>query len=137
MPTSQYIQNQLTKLRGQQEGKKSALEDQTRKWEKASRVLRTGLLVARILAAFGCILPFLMFVFTASSASIGIAAIIVSFLFVAALAVCGVFRVLSRLYEKRKSEMANAYNETVDVIAVMELLMRERDGDPAAAPGGP
>jgi Flp pilus assembly protein TadB len=137
MPTNQYIQDQLTKLRARQEGKKKALEDQTRKWEKASGVLRTALLAVRIFAASGCALPFLMFLLTASSASIGIVATIVSFLFVAALAVCGVFLVLSRLYGKRKSEMTNAYNETVDMIAVMESLMREQDGDSSATSGGP
>ena len=136
MPTNQYIQDQLTKLRARQEGKKKALEDQTRKWEKASGVLRTALLAVRIFAASGCALSFLMFLLTASSASIGIVATVVSFLFVAALAVCGVFLVLSRLYGKRKSEMTNAYNETVDMIAVMESLMREQDGSASVASGG-
>lgn len=135
MPANQYIENQLAKLRARQEGKKKALDAQTRKWERASRVFRVGLMVARIFAASGCALPFLMFLFGASSASIGIAATIVSFLFVAALVVCGVFRLLSREYGTKKSELANAYKETVDMIAVMESLMRAQDGDPAAASG--
>jgi Flp pilus assembly protein TadB len=136
MQANQYIQDQLTKLRALQEGKKKALEAQTRTWQKASRVLRRGLLAVRIIAASGCGLPFLMFLLTASNASIGVVAIVVSFLFVAALAVCGVFFVLSRLYEKRKSEMTNGYNETVDMIAVMESLMKQQDGNPSATSGG-
>jgi hypothetical protein len=133
MPANQYIENQVAKLRAQQEGKKKALDAQTRKCEKASRVLRTGLMIARISAASGCALPFLMFVFRASNASIGIAAIIVSFLFMAALIVCGVFGLLSRHYGKRNSELASAYKETVDMIAVLESLMRSQEGEPAAA----
>jgi len=123
MTVNPYIQGQLTKLNAQHEGKKKALEDQTMKWEKISRSLRAGLIVVRIVAASGCILPFFMLLFGASTASIGIAACIVSFLFVAALAGCGVLRVLSRLHEKRRSELANAYSETADMVTVMESLM--------------
>jgi hypothetical protein len=133
MPANPYIENQLAKLRAQQEGKKKALDAQTRKWEKAAKVLRAGLMTARIFAASGCTLPFLMFLFEASNASIGIAATIVSFLFVAALVVCGVFRLLSRQYGKKKSELANAHKETLDMIAVMESLMRAQADEPAAA----
>jgi hypothetical protein len=133
MPANQYIENQLTKLRTQQEGKRKALDAQTRKCEKTTRALRTGLMIARVSAASGCALPFLMFVFGASSASIGIAAIIVSFLFVAALLVCGALRLLSRQYEKRKSELASAYKETVDMLVVMDSLMKAQAEDPAAA----
>jgi Flp pilus assembly protein TadB len=133
MPSNQYIENQLTKLRAQQEGKKKALDAQTKKWEKAAGVLRRGLLVARIVAAAGCALPLPMLLFGASSSGIGLVATIASALFAAALIVCAVFRLLSRRYEKTKSELANAHTETVDMIAVMESLMRAQAEDPAAA----
>ena len=133
MTANPYIENQLAKLKAQQEGKKKALDEQTRKCAKASRVLRSGLMAARVSAASGCALPFLMFLFQASNASIGIAATIVSFVFAAALIVCGVFHFLSRQYEKKKAELTSAHKETVDMIAVMESLMKAQAEDPAAA----
>ncbi len=135
MQANQYIQDQLTKLRGRHEGKKRALEAQTQKWQKASKALRAGRLVARIVAASGCILPTGMVLVAASNASIGVAASIVSFLFVATIAVCVVLHVVCRLHEKAKSELTNAYNETVEMIAVMESLIQKEAGDQPAAPG--
>lgn len=136
MQTNERIQDQLAKLRARQEGNKSTLESQTRQWEKAAGVFRTAMIAVRVFAASGCAIPLLMFILGASNASIGVVATVVSFLFVAALSVCGVFLVLRRMYEKRKSETASGYNETVEMIAFMESLMREQDVTSSPASDG-
>jgi hypothetical protein len=135
MQGNQYIENQLAKLKTLQEGKARALDAQAAKCARTSRVFRTAMLGARISAATGCALPVVLFLLGASNAGIGVTATIVSFLFVAALGVCGVFGLLSRLYEKKRSELANACKETLDMIAVMESLMKAPGGEQAEAAG--
>lgn len=135
MQTSQYIQDQLTKLRSRLVGRKEAIEQQERNWQKVSQVLRTALLVARIVAATGCILPFLLFLFRASHEGIGKTAIVVSFVFVGTLAVYGGLTLLAQQHQKRTGEMTNAYNENLDMIAVMESLMKEQAPDVAGDTG--
>lgn len=128
MQANPFIEDQLTKLRARHEAKKKILDAQTKKWQRALRALGAGLIVARIVAASGCIVPSLMFLFAASYDRIGIAATIVSFVFLAVLLACGVLHALSRLCERKKSDMENAYTETADMVAFMESLTKGRDG---------